>query len=158
MEYAPRTRPSPRKPDLRISDADRERLVDILGIHLGTGRLTVAEFDLRVARVYQAVTEDQARQEFGDLPDLPSPRSASVRRPRRRHIRTLPLHQRIEWSAWFAVGALNLAIWGIVSVSVGTVLYPWPVWVIGPWALVLLGRSLLGVEGRGCATRTVRPA
>ncbi|MBH0122718.1 DUF1707 domain-containing protein, partial [Rhodococcus sp. CX] len=42
---------------LRISDADRERLVQILGTHVGAGRLTLTEFDDRVAQVYRAVTE-----------------------------------------------------------------------------------------------------
>ena len=53
---------------LRISDADRERLVQILGTHVGAGRLTLTEFDDRVTQVYRAVTEDQARQVLADLP------------------------------------------------------------------------------------------
>lgn len=149
MEYAP-------APELRISDADRERLVEILGTHVGTGRLTLTEFDARVARVYRAVTENQARQVLADLP-APTP-PAPPRHPLRDPLRGLPLHQRIEWSVWLAVGALNLAIWGLVSVTVGTVVYPWPVWVIGPWALVLLGRTALGVEGGCAASIHRRPA
>lgn len=138
---------------LRISDADRERLVQILGTHVGAGRLTLTEFDDRVAQVYQAVTEDQARQVLADLP-APTP-PAPPRRPLRDYVRGLPLHQRIEWSAWLAVGVLNLAIWAVVSLAVGALIYPWPVWVIGPWALVLVGRTLLGVEG-GAAPGLVR--
>jgi hypothetical protein len=146
MEYAP-------SPQLRISDADRERLVEILRTHVGAGRLTLAEFDARAAHVYRAVTEDEARQALADLPS-PAPPSPA-RHPLRDYLRGLPLHQRIEWSAWLAVGVLNLAIWGVVSVGVGTVVYPWPIWVIGPWALVLLGRTALGIEGRA-APRPVR--
>ena len=138
---------------LRISDADRERFVEILGTHVGAGRLTLTEFDERVAQVYRAVTEDQARQVLADLP-APAP-PAPPRRPLRDYVHRLPLHQRIEWSAWLAVGVLNLAIWAIVSLAVGALIYPWPVWVIGPWALVLLSRTALGVEG-GCTAARAR--
>ncbi|WP_068154831.1 DUF1707 SHOCT-like domain-containing protein [Rhodococcus phenolicus] len=142
--------PEPHVSGLRISDADREQLVRTLGTHVGAGRLTLTEFDERVARVYRAVTEDQARLVLADLP-TPTP-PAPIRHPVRDRVRGLPLHQRLEWSAWLAVGVLNLAIWGIVSLAVGTMLYPWPVWVIGPWGLVLLGRTVLGIEG-GAARR-----
>ena len=43
----------------------------------------------------------------------------------------------------------QLAIWGIVSLATGVMIYSWPIWVIGPWGVVLLGRTLLGREG-GC--------
>lgn len=141
-------------PELRISDADRDRIVEILSTHVGAGRLSLTEFDARVAQVYRSTTEPQARRVLTDLP-APTP-PAPVRQPLRDYIRALPLHQHIEWSAWFAVGVLNLAIWGIVSVAVGTIVYPWPVWVIGPWALVLLSRTLLGVEGGPALARRTR--
>ncbi|MDO2377928.1 DUF1707 domain-containing protein, partial [Rhodococcus electrodiphilus] len=43
---------------IRISDSERERLVDELGRHLTAGRLTIGEFDQRVGAVYRSVTTD----------------------------------------------------------------------------------------------------
>uniref|UniRef100_UPI000A8F442A DUF1707 SHOCT-like domain-containing protein n=1 Tax=Rhodococcus ruber TaxID=1830 RepID=UPI000A8F442A len=44
---------------IRISDSERERLVDELGRHLTAGRLTIGEFDQRVGAVYRSVTTDE---------------------------------------------------------------------------------------------------
>lgn len=140
---------------IRISDSERERLVDELGRHLTAGRLTIGEFDQRVGAVYRSVTTDEARRVLSDLPAAPPPAPAPVRAPARTPARTpgrtaaprLPAHQRIEWAAWAAAGTINLVIWSIVSIAVGATVYPWPIWVIGPWGLVLLGRTLAGREG-----------
>lgn len=44
--------------DLRVSDADRERVVRALERHTVAGRLTLDEFAERVGRVLAAVTHD----------------------------------------------------------------------------------------------------
>ncbi|MGW3483416.1 DUF1707 SHOCT-like domain-containing protein [Rhodococcus indonesiensis] len=138
---------------VRISDPERERLVDELGRHLTAGRLTIGEFDQRVGAVYRSVTTDEARRVLSDLPAAPPPAPAPVRTPARTRPRPrLPVHQRIEWAAWAAAGTINLAIWAIVSIAVGAAVYPWPIWVIGPWGLVLLGRTLAGREGTAPST------
>lgn len=136
---------------IRISDSERERLVDELGRHLTAGRLTIGEFDQRVGAVYRSATTDEARRVLSDLPAAPPPAPAPVRAPLRTPARTaaprLPMHQRIEWAAWAAAGTINFVIWAIVSIAVGATVYPWPIWVIGPWGLVLLGRTLAGRAG-----------
>ncbi|MDM7488448.1 DUF1707 domain-containing protein, partial [Rhodococcus sp. CSLK01-03] len=58
---------------VRISDPERERLVDELGRHLTAGRLTIGEFDERVGAVYRSVTTDEARRVLSDLPAAPPP-------------------------------------------------------------------------------------
>src|SRR5690606_38221731 len=133
-------------PPLRISDAERETIVDELGRHLTAGRLTIAEFDERVAGVYRAVTQDDAGAVLADLPSTPAPTPAPPAGnpfPRLR----LPLHQRIEWGAWAAVGSINLVVWALVSLGTASLIYFWPIWVIVPWGLVLVGRTALGLEG-----------
>jgi hypothetical protein len=58
-------------PDVRASDAERERTVEHLREHALAGRLTVEELDERCARAYAAVT----RSELAELvADLPAPR------------------------------------------------------------------------------------
>jgi hypothetical protein len=64
-------------PRMRAGDADRQRIVEQLGKHLGEGRLTVAEFDERVARAHAAVYLDELPPLTVDLPADPAP----VRRP-----------------------------------------------------------------------------
>jgi hypothetical protein len=66
---------------MRAGDADRNKVVDVLGRHLGEGRLTVAEFDERTTQAHAAVYLDQLPGLLADLPGEPAPAS---RPPRRR--------------------------------------------------------------------------
>ncbi|UYP18277.1 DUF1707 domain-containing protein [Rhodococcus sp. Z13] len=150
LSAAPNTPASP----LRISDEERSGLVDELGTHLTAGRLTISEFDDRVATVYRARTRAEADTVLADLPSAdPSParapRSAapSTAGRTRRTFAGLPLHQRIEWGGWLAAGSVNLVVWALVSLGTGSFVYFWPVWVIVPWGLVLAVRTGLGLEG-----------
>ena len=129
--------------NLRISEPERARYVDELVRHVGAGRLTVDEFDRRAARIYASDTVAEAREQFTGLPVSMSPeRPSAAGRSRRR----LSAHQRIEWSIWASVGASNVLVWVLVSLATTSLVYPWPIWVIGPWGLVLLTRTVLGIE------------
>jgi len=139
------TRTGTAGPPLRISDAERETIVERLGHHLTAGRLTITEFDERVALVYRATTQDDAGAVLADLPPTPAPtppRPAGNTVTRLR----LPLHQRIEWGAWAAVGSINLAVWALVSLGTMSLIYFWPIWVVVPWGIVLAVRTALGIE------------
>ena len=65
---------------LRISDADREAAVDLLGEQYSVGRLTKDEFDERSDAVWSARTEGDLAPVFVDLP-VRSPASAANRLP-----------------------------------------------------------------------------
>ena len=82
------------EPHLRAADADRAAVATQLGEQMSAGRLTVAEYDERLARAYAART-------YGELEaltaDLPRPAGAVARhqhhgdvRRRRRRARLLP--------------------------------------------------------------------
>ncbi|MFD3812853.1 DUF1707 domain-containing protein [Rhodococcus sp. NPDC058639] len=141
--------------NLRLSDSERSQHVEELAQHAGSGRLTIEEFEERAGRIYGARTAAEARREFTDLPvsTLPAPRN-----PRLRTRPHLTPNQRIEWSVWLGVGAINILIWGIISLATTSMIYPWPLWVIGPWGLALLGRTLLGIDSspHAIALRHVR--
>jgi hypothetical protein len=62
------------RPDLRVSDAERDAVVTELGEHFGQGRLDQAEFDERVSKALSART---GRDLGGLLADLPSARAES---------------------------------------------------------------------------------
>jgi hypothetical protein len=77
------------EPRMRAGDADRARVVEQLGRHLGAGRLDVSEFDERVVRAHAAVYLDELPPLLADLPAdrppahspgrLPSPRERAAR-------------------------------------------------------------------------------
>lgn len=135
-------------PATRASDAERDQVVRQLARHLADGRLDIVEYDARVARVYATTTRDDLRLVLSDLPRLPAEPDAE--KPVR--LARLPLWQRIELRAWAGVGLLVLSIWAAVSLGVGELTYPWPLWVIGPWGAVLAFRIATGWEsGPGCA-------
>ena len=56
---------------LRISDADREAAVDLLGEQYALGRLTRDEFDERSDAVWSAKTQGDLAPIFADLPVRP---------------------------------------------------------------------------------------
>jgi hypothetical protein len=84
MPSARRWQPEP--PEIRASDAERERVVSFLRDSAAEGRLTADELDERVGRAYAAVTRGQLERL---VRDLPRPPVARQRRPRR-HVEGRP--------------------------------------------------------------------
>jgi hypothetical protein len=121
--------PTPTIRNVRASDRDREAVVALLNEHTGAGRLSVSEFEERVSSAYAARTLAELDVL---LTDLPAAQTVPVR-----------LWHRGHTSAWLATAVICLAIWSLTSLGTGTWLYFWPVWVIGPWGMVILGRLLV---------------
>jgi uncharacterized integral membrane protein len=136
---------------LRAGDTDRAAVAAALGRHMADGRLTVAEYDERVARAYAART-------YGDLAvltsDLPAADGGRAGSPAVRG-GTAPLHacgpmtvrrrgSAGSWAAWRRTAIIVLCIWAITSVASTQFFYFWPIWVIGPWGAVLLAQTLAG--------------
>jgi hypothetical protein len=69
---------TPGRPELRISDEEREAAVAALGEHYAAGRLTKDEYDERAAVAFQARTASALRPLFVDLPG-PHPFAAAPR-------------------------------------------------------------------------------
>ncbi|MFF2812978.1 DUF1707 domain-containing protein [Streptomyces sp. NPDC058000] len=70
-----------RLPQLRASDADRERVTEILWDALAEGRLDMAEFDERFDAAYQARTYGELERITADLPAAaPAPAPLSLRK------------------------------------------------------------------------------
>ena len=73
----------PPPPQLRASDADRERVAELLRHAAGDGRLTFEELDERLDEAYAARTHSELATLTGDLqplPDAPPPPGYAVRR------------------------------------------------------------------------------
>ena len=63
---------SPAGDELRCTDADRDRVIDLLKVSYADGRLDQAEFDDRVSRTMAAKTRGDLAGLFDDLPDADS--------------------------------------------------------------------------------------
>ena len=68
---------------LRAADADRLAVATALGEHMSAGRLTLAEYDDRVASAYAARTLGELAELTADLPAVGAapPVAATARRP-----------------------------------------------------------------------------
>ncbi|WP_018330930.1 DUF1707 SHOCT-like domain-containing protein [Actinomycetospora chiangmaiensis] len=156
---------------VRVSDAEREQVATRLVTAHGEGRLTLAEYDERVRAAHAAVVRDDLVPLLADLPGDPAPAgSTSTAQPSRstQPARPAPTRRRDGWSpvpafagpcgggrgsvaAWAVASLVNVVIWLAVSVGTATVVYPWWIWVAGPWGLVLalggLGRAAVRPRG-----------
>ncbi|GLW96301.1 DUF1707 domain-containing protein [Microtetraspora sp. NBRC 16547] len=137
-------------PEMRASDGDRDRVAAALREHVAEGRLTVDEFNERLAQLYQSRTYGELATLTADLPDidlhrLPATVSTGSRpRPKRGGQPGL----KAAWAAWATASAINWVIWLIVVVTSVEWVYPWPLWVMGPWGAVLLVGTVFGREHR----------
>jgi hypothetical protein len=108
-------------PDLRASDAERQRVVDDLRRHFGEGRLTLTEFEERSGLAYSARTVGDLTPLLADLPSL------EARRPSGPPARVGPARPSAELSGyfrfWVALSALFVLIWALAGGG-----YFWPVW------------------------------
>jgi Domain of unknown function (DUF1707) len=145
------------RPDMRASDADRQEVVDRLRGALDEGRLKMDEYLERMSHAYQAATYGDLAPLYADLPETrpvakpePAPAApapaAPVPPPQREAARrggyaSLPAPLKVLWTVWGTVVAINVVVWVLVSATAAHVIYPWPLWVAGPWGVVLLGLS-----------------
>jgi hypothetical protein len=112
------TAPAPSGP-VRVGDADRERVVELLRGHAVAGRLDADELDERLGRAYAARYGAELQAVLADLPSEP----ALVRRPARRTTRLHPVLFPIALGALIAAAAVSGA-W-------------WLLWLIWPLVVVL---------------------
>jgi hypothetical protein len=49
---------------------------------------------------------------------------------------------RAAWTGWATTAVIVVGIWLVSMLATGDLQYPWPVWVIGPWGVVLAARTL----------------
>jgi len=139
------------EPHLRAADADRAAVADALGTHMAAGRLTIDEFDDRLARAYAAKTYGELDELTADLPPLrqsraavPTPRPET--RPSTGGASPDPWaggwDSSHSWRAWLTTTLIVLTVWGVTSLANWQLVYFWPVWVFGPWGAVLLAQTL----------------
>jgi hypothetical protein len=132
---------------MRAADADRQKIADQLKAALDEGRLSLHEYDERVAQAYGARTYADL---LGLVTDLPAPgvsaAEVAARREaeRRREANKLPMALMVLWTIWGALAAVNLVVYVLVAMTVEGDVYPWPAWMLVPGAA--LGVVTIGVQ------------
>lgn len=149
-------------PQMRASDADRDRVAALLREHHAEGRLTIEEFSERLDAAYRAKTLGELDELMADLPgiDLYKLPDASMRHvprtagpfhpavPAEGHGRLSPAW-RAAWASWASVSLVVFVIWLITAAQNHSANGLWFLWVAGPWGAVLLGRWIFGGPPRG---------
>jgi hypothetical protein len=152
---------------LRAADHDRQEVVDRLRTALDDGRLTLDEFLDRMGRAYQAVTYADLAPLCADLPAggrvgdragaAPAAKPAMAAGPAAPScgmLGRLPGPLRVLWTIWVIAVSVNVVVWLLVSVTTASLIYPWPLWVAGPYGAVLL--VLSACHGRPASQASVR--
>jgi Domain of unknown function (DUF1707) len=140
---------------LRVADADRERVIEELHEHTVAGRLTAEELEERIGGAYRATTYADLEALRSDLPVSASSVALELSKRRSRLRRRLVQ----EAGGSLSVSAVCVGIW----LAAGADASFWPGWVIAFTMLPLIrdGWRLLGpasdveaVEARLQARRT----
>jgi class 3 adenylate cyclase len=142
----------------RASDAERQKVIELLRHHTGAGRLTLDEFAERAGDVYAAVTREDLAQVVVDLPEgvrpdvgptattaatatapiVPtdaSPTAGSPASRRRRFVAIMGSSgNRGRWRAPDEMSAF--AFWGAVDIDLRNALIDSPVVEIRAWAIM----------------------
>jgi hypothetical protein len=152
---------SQRRDHLRAADVDRSYVADILKKAVDEGRLTLGEYDERLQRTYSARTYGDLDKIILDLPrpsrrtavqpavGMQPPVSTGGWSPPQQVAAKDPDWLRRAWAAWAIAVSVNVVVWLIVSVTTADFIYPWPLWVAGPWGAVLFVTTIMAKGSRG---------
>ena len=149
---------------MRASDHDRQQVVDRLREAVQDGRLQLDEFDDRMGLAYQALTYGDLAPLCADLPAgskarqqaAPPAPAVPVRGSRRGALAGLPTTLKVLWTIWLAAVSINVVVWVLVSATTGHLLYPWPLWVAGPYGAALFAVSAGATQIRRSRLGAVR--
>ena len=135
---------------MRASDHDRQEVVDRLRDALEDGRLKMDEFGDRVGLAYQAVTHGDLAPLYADLPAAGSKTGREAAPPeiappacvrRQGVVAGLPATLKVLWTIWLTAVSINVVVWALVSGTSAHLVYPWPLWVAGPYGAALFAVS-----------------
>jgi hypothetical protein len=120
---------------IRVSDAERNEVAELLGQHYADGRLDQAEFDDRVGRTMAAKTRGDLAGLFDDLPEAgsagagpagPAGPTAPYRGPRRRGgigralllLLLVFVCANFAWHAFTSLFFIQPLVWAFVVIAV----------------------------------------
>ncbi|HEX4820829.1 MAG TPA: DUF1707 domain-containing protein [Acidimicrobiales bacterium] len=118
--------------EIRVSDVERERVVELLKSHLAEGRLSLDEFSDRSAEAYAAKTVGDLQLVLRELPKDPKEVAASERAARRAWRRNAIV-------GFASPNAICIGVWALSGGG-----YFWPAWVLLGTGAGLAGRLARG--------------
>ncbi|GAB2626343.1 hypothetical protein Aab01nite_65910 [Paractinoplanes abujensis] len=132
---------------MRAADTDRQKVAEQLKTALDEGRLTLHEYDERVALAYSSKTYQELLMLLTDLP-RPGLSASEVRArheaEQRRAARRMPVAMLVLWTIWASLTVVNLVVFALVAAGADDAIYPWPVWMAVPGAA--LAAVTVGVQ------------
>jgi hypothetical protein len=130
---------------MRAADADRQQVAEHLRVALAEGRLDLAEYDERLQGAYAAKTYADLDRLLADLPNaapvVPAAPAPPPAAPVAADNRVTSAWLGHVWGPWARTLAVLTVIWLIGSLISGEPVAYWPVWILAPWAVVLLMRT-----------------
>ncbi|MBL7257044.1 DUF1707 domain-containing protein [Actinoplanes sp. LDG1-01] len=131
---------------MRAADEDRHKVADQLRLALEEGRLDLNEYDERVKDAYAARTYADLDRLLTDLPNAApvvpaTPQQSPVLVAEKA---TAPWLGHV-WVPWAKAAVFFTLIWAVGALGSGEAIFYWPVWVLGPWGVVLVLRTVAGL-------------
>jgi Domain of unknown function (DUF1707) len=129
----------PVPPDqLRVSDPERAAVQERLRRAVAAGQLDLHEFDTRVQSAWAARTRGELARVTRDLPELPPAPPPPPPPGQRFSDDAAGTAMRVLTIVWASVAAVNLVVWGLVTMSSDGGVYPWWIWLSVPGAVLLV--------------------
>jgi hypothetical protein len=148
--------------EMRAADSDRQAVADKLRTALDEGRLDLYEYDERLQQAYAAKTYGDLDRLLTDLPmpALPHPEgrgfsalsggpgAGSGTAPERQRVADQVTRRWLMqlWSGYVAVVSITIGVWLVSAIASTEWIYFWPVWVAGPWGLILIWQTVGGLS------------
>ena len=134
--------------EMRAGDSDRQAIADKLKTALDEGRLDLHEYDERLQRTYAAKTFGQLDSLVTDLPGTVPAQQSRVQPYQPPAAPSVALAAgnvpqpggRPFLASYGGVVLLCFLIWGASCLASGDFIYPWPLWMLIPLVLGVLGR------------------
>lgn len=134
---------------MRAADEDRRNVAEQLRLALEEGRLDLNEYDERVQQAYSAKTYADLDGLLTDLPNaapvVPIPPPGELLVDDKQAEKATRVWLAHVWGSWPKALVFFTLIWGVTALASNDLVFYWPVWVLGPWGVVLLLRTAAGL-------------
>lgn len=137
------------QPHQRFTETDRDKIAGRLRDAFADGRLDQPEFSTRLDKLYEVSTYGELEPLVRDLPPVrtyktpevakaapatPPPGQFPVRQPKQKN-------EVLGAAGGFgSIVGINVVIWAVIGLANGgNFPYFWPIWLLIPWAAIVLG-------------------
>jgi DUF1707 SHOCT-like domain len=137
------------QPHQRFTETDRDKIAGRLRDAFADGRLDQPEFTSRLDKLYEVTTYGELEPLVRDLPLVRTYKTPEVARtsPATPAPGQFPARQKQERhpvagaaGGFGSIVMINVMIWAVIGLANGGDFpYFWPIWLLIPWAVIVLG-------------------